>query len=539
MVRQHSKNAAILVRFGDALYQAGEIDAARNAYRQTLELDESVFQAWYGQGMAEYSFEAYAASIRCFRRALALRPRDPDAHFYLAGALFQMGEVDNAIEELLIVARNTRWRRRALQRIAILIPGSPSRGNEAILEWRRKWARLEQKAEQIDRPKLRRHAHPEKLRIGYVSSFFHHRNWMKPVWGVINRHDRSAFEIHLFADRANPTAESGYRPNSSDSIHSITKLSNGEAARKIAKAGIDILVDLNGYSVSDRLGIFMRRPAPAIVGWFNMFATTGIRAFDYIVGDEAVIPAKEERFYAERVLRVPGSYLAFSVSYPVPDLVPPPCLRNGYVTFGSFAPQYKITEQVIAVWAEILRAAPSARLLLKSICLEAPENRSALLAQFAVQGIAPERVQLEGPEEHYKFLEAYNRVDIALDTFPYNGGTTTSEALWQGVPVLTFNGDRWVARTSRSILLAASLAEWVTPSAETYVERAIELALSGDSGRHLGSLRNGMRARLSASQACDTQGLCRELERHYRNVVEGERASRVLPRAPQVRRFFN
>lgn len=516
-------NGSIIARLGDALYQTGDVVAARDAYRRALALDNSLFQAWYGQGMAEYSFEGYAASIRCFRQALALRPRDSDARLHLAAALFQTGQVDPAIDELLAVARNARWRRRALQKLAVFVPGSASRGNQAILDLRRRWAKLQERAEGVNRPRLFRGTSSAKLRIGYVSSFFHHRNWMKPVWGVINHHDRSAFEIHLFADRANPTAESGYQPNSADRIHSITKLSNEDAARRIAKAGIDVLVDLNGYSIADRLGIFMRKPARTIVAWFNMFATTGIRAFDYIIGDAAVIPPPEERFYTERVLRVCGSYLAFLVSYPVPGVAPPPSLRNKYITFGSFAPQYKITPEIVAIWSRILRDAPSARLMLKSICLENAENRAALIAQFAAHGVAPEHLHLEGPDEHYKFLEAYSRIDVALDTFPYNGGTTTAEALWQGVPVLTFNGDRWVARTSRSILLAAGLPEWVSPSAKTYVERAIELAISPESPRWLASMRKEMRAHLLASQACDTEGLCRELERHYLDMAKRKR----------------
>ena len=518
-VLRYSDHAAILTRYGDALYQTGEISAARDAYRRALALDESLFQAWYGRGMAEYSFEGYTVAIRCFRQALALEPRDADARFHLGSALFQMGEVDAAIDELRLAARSRAWRRRSLRQIAAIIPGSPSRGNAAILEARRIWASMEAELERPSVRKLRGAPKSEKLRIGYLCSFFQHRNWMKPVWGVINRHDRYAFEIHLFADRGDPTAECGYQANPSDFIHCITDLSNQTAAERISEVGVDILVDLNGYSLPDRQGIFMRRPARTVLGWFNMYATTGISAFDYIIGDAAVIPPEEERFYSERVLRVPGSYLAFSVVYPVPAVLPPPCLHNGYITFGCLAPQYKITGEVIAVWQRILCAAPTARLLLKSTCLDDASNRAAVIAQFAAHGTAAERLVLEGPVEHYEFLEAYNRVDIVLDTFPYNGGTTTSEALWQGVPVLTFNGDRWVGRISRSILLAAGLPEWVAPSREGYIERAIELASSTETPRQLASLREILRNRLADSAACDTTTLCRELEQLYRFVA--------------------
>ncbi|MGB0034566.1 MAG: tetratricopeptide repeat protein [Candidatus Acidiferrales bacterium] len=515
-------DAAILTRYADALYQAERVGEAKDNYRKALAIDANVFQAWYGCGMAEFSAGAYAGAIDCFRHAVALEPRDLEARSYLGKSLFQMGEIDSAINEFMVVARSKDevMRREALRQIAVIIPGSPSHGNGPILKARQKWARLEEKSERPRSAGLKsRTEGSRKLRIGYVSSFFHHRNWMKPVWGMINRHDRSAFEIHLFADRGSPSVESGYQADPHDFIHVTTGLSNEKAAAKIFAAGIDVLVDLNGYSAPERLGIFMRKPAPSIVGWFNMFATSGIRAFDYIVGDASVIPPEEERFYCERVLRVSGSYLAFSVLYPVPPVVPPPCLRTGRFTFGCLAPQYKITNEEIAVWTQILVAAPAASVLLKSTCLDEASNRAAVHAKFDAHGIAPERVLLEGSAEHSEFLEAYARVDVALDTFPYNGGTTTAEAIWQGVPVLAFNGDRWVGRISRSILVAAGLGDWVEASLESYIQRAIRLAQSPATPGQLADLRCGMRERLLASAACDTAALCREMEAHYRAVA--------------------
>src|ERR1700677_1827794 len=181
-------------------------------------------------------------------------------------------------------------------------------------------------------------------------------------------------------------------------------------------------------------------------------------------------------------------------------------MPTGFVTSACLAPQYKITDEVIATWARILKSAPSSRLILKSSCLEQPSNRAAVFARFARFGVGPERLTLERPAEHFTFLKAYGRIDIALDTFPYNGGTTTMEALWQGVPVLTFNGDRWASRTSRTLVLAAGLAEWDRPSREHYVERASALANATETPARLAALRAGMRARLLDSRACDSQG---------------------------------
>jgi protein O-GlcNAc transferase len=512
-------NASLLIRYGDALYQAGQIAQARDTYRSALALEHGEFQAWYGCGMAEFSLGAYGDAIECLRRALDLSANDIDAHLYLGKSLFNLGDADAAIDQLQFAAESgdAAARLMALHDIAIIIPGSPAHGNGPILKARRTWARLEAKGMKPSTTPARSSA-SGKIRLGYVSSFFGYRNWMKAIWGLINQHDRSEFEIHLFADRGMPSAESGYIKDARDFIHAMTDLSNVEAAQNVGEAEIDILVDLNGYSATERLGMFMSRPAPTLVSYFNLYATTGIRAFDYLIGDPVVLPAEEERFYTETILRTSVCYVAFSVTYPVPMVEPPPCLLAGYITFGCLAPQYKLTNSVIFAYAEILRAAPTARLFFKSITLRDPSNRRWLYERFDRCGIAQDRIDAEGPEEHFQFLHTYNRVDIALDTFPYNGGTTTMEALWQGVPVLTFNGDRWASRISSSILLAGGLREWVMPSLEMFIQRAIDLANAHHTPTMLSELRTTMRDQVSRSAACNTRMLCREMEQHYRTI---------------------
>jgi len=517
-VQLHPDDAGMVTRHADALYMSGQIAEAREGYRRACTMDDTEFQAWYGRGCAEFGFEAYADAMVCFRRALALDSEDADTHHFAGRCLFYLGEIERSIEELQIVAksRNAETRNQALQLIAVIVPGSPRHGNPEIGKARRKWSAHEEKTESIQKhPAPAQRSNTRKLRIGYVSSFFNSQNWMKPVWGMMNEHDRSAFEIHLFLEGSPPDSGNGYMRHADDSIHMIGELTNASAAKEIDEAEIDVLVDLNGYSAAKRLGIFMRKPAPIIASWFNMYATTGIRAFDYIIGDASVVPKSEEKYYGERVLRVSGTYLAFSVLYPVPAVEPPPSLRTGQITFGCLAPNYKLTDGVISTWAEILRAAPNARLLLKNSCMDHASNQALLHERFARYGVGRERMEVEGAAEHYQFLETYKRVDIALDTFPYNGGTTTTEAVWQGVPVLTFTGDRWVSRTSMSILLAGGMGDWVMESREAYIERAIALAIAPGTPEMLAPFRAQMRESLLASSACDVTGLCREMENRY------------------------
>ena len=473
---------------------------------------------WHQLGRRHLARWEYGAAVVALRHAAGLAPQPGALDHDLGQALFELGHVDVAVEAFhrAAGAGDAALRDAALRSIAVIIPGAPQADHKEVLAARREWA------PRSAPPRPRDTQRGTKLRIGYVSAFFGSRNWMKPVWGLINHHDRAAFEVHMFADRAGPDGDGGYRDADADVIHTVHGIDNGRLAEIIASIGIDILVDLNGYSVTDRLGLFALRPAPVIAGWFNMFATTGMAAFDWLVGDTNVILPDEEAQYAERIHRLPGSYLAFDVLYPVPPVAPPPSLRSGCITFGCLGSQHKLTDPVLAAWGEILRTAPTAQLLVRNATLEDASSRDDLLSRLAREGIEVARVTLEGRGDHFEFLRSYDRIDIALDTFPYNGGTTTTEALWQGVPVLTFNGDRWASRTSRSILLAAGLSEWVMCDATGYVQRAAALANDPATPAMLAALRAEMRERLRASAACDTAALCRAMEAFYRQVAGGQ-----------------
>ena len=196
------------------------------------------------------------------------------------------------------------------------------------------------------------------IRLGYVTAFFDKRNWMKPVWGMLEHHDRNQFEIHVFSDGPAPDPQHGYHKDPRDRFHNVIGLTNDALARLIEEQAIDLLIDLNAYSRPARLPLFALRPAPVQLAWFNMFATSGMACFDYLVGDAHVIPPDDEAFYTERVVRVPGSYLTFQVPYAVPDVVPAPCLKRGYLTLGCLAPQYKISTEVIEAWSSDLECSP-------------------------------------------------------------------------------------------------------------------------------------------------------------------------------------
>jgi predicted O-linked N-acetylglucosamine transferase (SPINDLY family) len=526
--RTYPAHAGIALALADSLHASGQLQEAVRAYASALRLNQNSADGWYAAGCAHLALKSYAAAAAALRRAKTLAPNSGNVYYNLAKSLFELGQVEQAVLHFDLAAQlDPTLQRMAWASIACIIPGSADADHAAVLAARRRWAETEATPPSLPTSGTA----GTRLRVGYVSAFFGDRNWMKPVFAAINRHDRSRFEIHMFSDGAPPAAESGYREHDDDIIYDLRGVENDRAADIVRAAGIDVLVDLNGYSYQARLPLLMARPAANIVGWFNMFATTGSTAFDWLVGDAAVIGATEEGHYCERIHRVSGTYLAFEVLYPVPDVAPPPCtLNRGRLTFGCLGSHYKLTDAVLSAWAAILHAAPATRLFIKNGTLQDRSVCADLLARLHSRGISASRISLQGRSEHFDFLAAYAEVDIALDTFPYNGGTTTTEALWQGVPVLTFDGDRWAARTSKSLLLAARLPDWVMPDQGAYIRRAAELANDPATPAMLASLRAGMRQALRTSPACDADGLCRDLERFYsritaeRRTQEGQKA---------------
>lgn len=502
---------------GSALLDAKQPQAAVAAFQRTVKLRPEDDGAWYGLGRALMECGRIVQAVRTFQQCLTIQPQYASALHDLGKCLFDLGCLEQALPRLRQAADagSNAVRQHAWENIAVIVPGSPADDNRSILEARQTWGR---QWPSRPAPPPRQLAHGQPLRIGYVSSFFHRANWMKPVRALLQRHDRKRLEIHLFCDGPAEELRSEYRLQDQDHIHPIRGQSNETLAEKIKAEHIDILVDLNGYSAPPRMALYPLRPAPVQVGWFNYYATSGLDCFDYLIGDQHVIPRDEEAFYTERILRVPTSYLAFDVDYPVPEVAASPLLAGQPLTFGCLASAYKLTDAVIDVWSQILHGCPAARLLIRNKRLDRHEHQEFLRNRFAVRRIAPDRLLLDGPADHFEFLDTYRRIDVALDPFPYSGGTTTMEALWQGVPVVTSEGDRWAARTSVSLLRSAGLEEYVGRDRADYVQLCTQLAKAPDLPQRLAVLRAGLRDRLRRSPVCNTAAFAKDIESLYLQI---------------------
>jgi protein O-GlcNAc transferase len=513
---------AILEKLAIACQLNNQLLSSLKAYDRLIEMGAATAATWCGTGEVLARIGEYAQALAACENSLKLDNSSPATHNHLARVSYHLGDIERAILHLEYAATRSTAIAPWIS-LATAIPGSPGADLRRILEVRTQAAdKLRQHLGLTDAAALRRtRPRPHALsRIGYLSAFFHAANYMKPVWGLINHHDRSSFEIHLFSDSPEGRHWEGYRQDPKDRRHDTSALSNDELAALVEASQIDILVDLNAFSCPDRLALFLSRPAPVTVAWFNMYATSGLPGLDYLIGDDDVLRPGEEKFYSERVHRLPVSCLTFQVDHPTPPVVPPPCLENGYLTFGSLVSQYKITPLVLDAWATILKRADGARLFLANTALKSIHNRQYLADRFAERGVDADRLILCGPADHLTYLRYYDRIDVALDAFPYNGGTTTMEAIWQGVPVLTCNGDRWAARTSQSLLRRTHLQTFIAAGVQGVIDLAVKMARSPDTAMRLASLRRHMRSALKVSSACDSAALARAMEEFYRGVLE-------------------
>ena len=315
----------------------------------------------------------------------------------------------------------------------------------------------------------------------------------------------------------------------------IYNLPDEHAAAQIREHGIDILVDLSGHTSGNRMMLFARKPAPVQLTWLGYPATTGLPTIDGRITDAVADPPGDaDRLHTERLIRLDGGFLCYRPYDKAGAVAPLPARGAGHVTFGSFNNRAKLSPRTIALWAEIMGQVPDARLLLKATQFKDAGTRERCREAFVAAGVAGERIEILAPlPDAGEHLALYGRVDIALDPLVYNGTTTTCEALWMGVPVVTLRGDRHAARVGASILTTTGLASLIAETPDRYV--AIATRLAGDLDA-LAQLRAGMRERLRKSPLCDAAGFARAMERAYREAWQrwcaAQAAAASAPAAP-------
>lgn len=465
------------------VYQAmGRIRDAIAAYETALKIDPRLEGALISLGSAYLVQGDFEQAERCYRQCLAATPGDQRARSNLLMLLNYMpgADADAVFEEHL------EWGRGAEARVSRLALGSPLEDT------------------------------PRRLRVGYLSPDFREHSVASFIEPVLRQHDRGRFEVCCYSSLPMPDETTRRIRETVDLWREIDILTDGEAARLIRDDRIDILVELSGHTAGGRLGILAARPAPVQMTWMGYPNTTGLRTIDYRITDSVADPAGEDAHYSEALLRLDGCFLSYQPVTDAPEVAPLPALSKGHVTFGSFNNFSKINPGVLQLWAEVLKQVPGSRLLLKCPALTDAEVQERVSAALQKLGIGTERVDLLGhTRTRQEHLASYARVDIALDTFPYNGTTTTCEALWMGVPVLALVGERHAGRVGASLLSAAGLSDWLADTPESFV--AIARSMSADVNK-LARLRESLRGALAESSLCDAVGFVHRLEAAMQQV---------------------
>lgn len=538
----HLNLGAMLLREADPL-------AAEASYREALRLDPDSAPAWLGLGCAldDQAGDAQAA----LREALARMPGHPGAASRLAQWLKAHGRVREALQELQraldgnpgdtlllktlgdlqlgvgdAVAAHASYRQ-ALQAsphdwhawdsllwtMNFMVDMDAGR---ILAEHRRFGEALERSVARVDAPAWRAR---ERLKIGYVSADFRAHPVACFIEPLLRNHDRTRFEIHCFHAFPGGDALTERIARLAGHWHDVAALDDAGLARRIHDNGIDILVDLGGHTLHNRLAVFAQRPAPVQFTWLGYLCTTGLRSIDYRICDAHTDPpGVAEHWQVETPVRLPHSQWCYAPQVDVPPPAPLPFLANGHWTFGSFNQESKLSDVALRAWAAILRALPGSRLRLVGVTSDRGAER--VREVIAAEGLDVARIEVIGRIPIEDYFAAFHDVDVALDTFPYNGATTTCDALLMGVPVAVVAGDRAIARGGVSLLSTVGLEDWIAPDPaalpHTVLARLADVAA-------LARVRNELPARMRASALMDEAGFARDVEALYTRAWDARR----------------
>ena len=355
-----------------------------------------------------------------------------------------------------------------------------------------------------------------KLRIGYISGDFVAHPVGFLLRDILGNHNSDQFEVHCFSMVIRPEDVLPELRKAAKTWEEIFFLTDEEVVELVRKVKIDILVDLSGHTASHRLLVFGRKPAPVQAEWIGYFHSTGMTAIDYFITDRHTSPAESGQLFSETPVYLPHTRFCYGPPDYAPEVASVPSERTNFLTFGSYNRLPKLTDEAIAAWCAILIAIPGSRMIIKSSAFSEAVVEERLLTRFSHHQITPDRLVLREGSPHREMLAEYGEIDIALDTFPFNGGMTTLEALWMGVPVVTIAGDTVVSRQSVSALANIGLAdELAFPDVEAYVAGAIALA---QNPKRLAELRRELRPRMEASPLRQSKQFTKDLEDLYRRM---------------------
>ena len=526
-------------------------ELALKLYRRAVERAPQKLGWWLPIAKLAFVLNRLDLAIEAAERVLARHPDQPEAGVLLASALLrrrhfarmaatleglettggQAANVANLAGTMLLQQGRTEEALATMRRVRELAPGSatlqmsrvmslnydPDLSRAELLDEHRAFAETFANSVPLIAGGTDRDRSPERrLRIGYMSPDFRTHSVAYFALPLFEAFDRERFDVVAYAHVPKPDEVTARFRELATAWRDVAGIDDRQLARAIDQDRIDILVDLAGLTRNSRLLACAGRPAPIRMTYLGYPNTTGLAAVDYRITDHLAEADDADDFYTETLIRLPRCFLAFAPPGHAPEITSPPFLHNGYVTFGSFNNLAKVNRQVVGLWSRVLHAVPNSHLLLKASGTGDGTAQAHIRDAFSDSGIDPARVDFAPfaptAAEH---LGRYAEVDVALDTFPYNGTTTTCEALWMGVPVITLAGERHASRVGASLLQAVGFPAGIAGCADDYVATA---RLMAEQRQMLVALRGNLRAEMAGSPLCDARDHARALEEAYRAV---------------------
>ncbi len=500
---------------GTIHHRQGRFPEAIAHYQQALACDPGLVETHDNLATLFRDQGLLAEAAAGYQRALALRPDFAEAHHNLSIVRKEQGRLSEALEEARQAVALKPESARLHSHLLMGLNYSPDLDEADLTAACRDWGR---RHGPISARRVRQGSpvSPPPLRVGYVSSHFrrHPVGWfLASVWPA---HAAGEVAIHAYSGSVLEDPMTRHLRSQTVVWRETAAMSDAELAQRIEDDGIHVLVDLDGHTEGNRLPLFAHRPAPVQISWLGHGYSTGLAAMDAILMDDITAPTGCESLFTESVMRLPGGRLCYAPPDYAPPVTPPPCLSRDWVTFGSFNNLAKLSPTVLELWGRILAAVPRARLQLRWKSLADETERHRLRAVFAAMGGDPEQLDLYGAVPHPALLAAYGDIDIALDSFPFGGGLTSCEALWMGVPVVTWPGQRPMSRQTLGFLAALGETETLAAkSADGMVALAATLAATP---ARLTVLRTNLRPQMAASPLCNGPRMARALEAAYRNA---------------------
>ncbi len=494
-----------------------EYHAARGKYEAVLAINPEHYPSMVNLANILQAGGEFMAGLELQKKANKVNPDDTSAYNNLANSFTKLGDVKEATRYFKMVLDVDPKANRAHSNLMLNLLYDSELDFDTLYKEHRHWEELQTKDIEALPTKITDFSPDRPLRIGYLSGDYNMHPVSYYIGNILANHDKSKFQPICFANQQKHDKVTESIQRMATEYYNVHTMSYPELANFVQEKQIDILMDLSGHTKDNRMPLFAYKPAPIQVSYLGYAYTSGMEAIDYRFTDAMIDPPPEaQKYYTEKLIYLPHGCHCYTAPTGCPDANYLPARKNNFISFSIFHNPCKVNKNMMQIWARLLEAVPDSKLFMKNIILRDPQVKAIVTEQFKETGVPEDRLVLYNYDTTYfEHLSRFHHIDIALDTSPYNGTTTTCESLWMGVPVITLCGDKPQSRVSASIINRIGLGDLIAYSADEYIEKAKALANDLDK---LESIRLNLRANMQNSTLMNGALMAEAIETAYREM---------------------